>query len=195
MYAALGNEYGVAGLMGNMKAESALKSTNLQQSYERKLGFTDDSYTAAVDNGTYANFVHDRAGYGLVQWTYWSLKQGLYKYAKQQKKSIGDLEMQLEFLCKQLSKDYSAVWNALKTATNVQDASNTVLLKFERPADQSEKVQKKRADYGLEFYNQFSQKIKNSTTVELDGTNLGSVLIGHASIDENGRATGGVAGD
>lgn len=195
LYAALGNEYGVAGLMGNMQAESALKSTNLQQSYERKLGFTDESYTAAVDNGTYVNFVHDRAGYGLVQWTYWSLKDGLYKYAKQQKKSIGDLEMQLEFLCKQLSKDYSAVWNALKTVTNVQDASNTVLLKFERPADQSEKVQKKRADYGLEFYNQFSQKIKNSTTVELDGTNLGSVLIGHASIDENGRATGGVAGD
>ena len=159
------------------------------------LGFTDDSYTAAVDNGTYANFVHDRAGYGLVQWTYWSLKQGLYKYAKQQKKSIGDLEMQLEFLCKQLSKDYSAVWNALKTATNVQDASNTVLLKFERPADQSEKVQKKRADYGLEFYNQFSQKIKNSTTVELDGTNLGSVLIGHVSIDTKGQSTGGVAGD
>lgn len=195
LYAAIGNEFGVAGLMGNMKAESALKSNNLQQSYERKLGFTDESYTTAVDNGTYTNFVYDKAGYGLVQWTYWSLKEGLYKYAKQQKKSIGDLEMQLEFLCKQLSKDYSAVWNTLKLATNVSEASNAVLLKFERPADQSEKVQKKRADYGLEYYNQFSQKIKNSTQIELEGTNLGSVLIGHASVDENGRSTGGIAGD
>jgi len=43
--------------------------------------------------------------------------------------------MQLEFLCKQLSKSYSAVWNTLKLATNVMDASNAVLLKFERPAD------------------------------------------------------------
>ncbi|MDV3428512.1 MAG: phage tail-type lysozyme domain-containing protein [Bacillota bacterium] len=83
LYAAIGNEFGVAGLMGNMKAESALKSNNLQQSYERKLGFTDESYTTAVDNGTYTNFVYDKAGYGLVQWTYWSLKEGLYKYAKQ----------------------------------------------------------------------------------------------------------------
>lgn len=195
LYAQIGNEFGVAGLMGNMKAESALKSNNLQQSYERKLGFTDESYTKAVDNGTYTNFIHDKAGYGLVQWTYWSLKESLYKYAKQQKKSIGDLGMQLEFLCKQLSKDYSAVWNTLKMATNVSDASNAVLLKFERPADQSEKVQKKRTGYGMEYYNQFSKKIKNSTKIELNGTNLGSVLIGHASIDENGHATGGIAGD
>jgi len=56
-------------------------------------------------------------------------------------------------------------------------------------------MQKKRANYGLEYYNQFSQKIKNSTKIELEGTNLGSVLIGHASVDENGRSTGGVAGD
>jgi len=83
LYAQIGNEFGVAGLMGNMKAESALKSNNLQQSYERKLGFTDESYTKAVDNGTYTNFIHDKAGYGLVQWTYWSLKESLYKYAKQ----------------------------------------------------------------------------------------------------------------
>lgn len=195
LFSVIGNEYGVAGLMGNIKAESALKSNNLQQTYERKLGFTDELYTAAVDNGTYTNFIHDKAGYGLVQWTYWSLKEELYKYAKQQKKSIGDLEMQLEFLCKQLSKSYSAVWNTLKLATNVMDASNAVLLKFERPADQSETMQKKRANYGLEYYNQFSQKIKNSTKIELEGTNLGSVLIGHASVDENGRSTGGVAGD
>ncbi|MBP3801386.1 MAG: hypothetical protein J6I85_05145 [Clostridia bacterium] len=69
--------------MGNMKAESALNSKNLQQSYERKLGFTDDTYTEAVDKGTYKNFIHDKAGYGLVQWTYWSLKEELYNYAKQ----------------------------------------------------------------------------------------------------------------
>jgi hypothetical protein len=69
--------------MGNMKAESALNSKNLQQSYERKLGFTDDTYTEAVDKGTYKNFIYDKAGYGLVQWTYWSLKEELYNYAKQ----------------------------------------------------------------------------------------------------------------
>lgn len=68
----LGNEYGVAGLMGNIYAESALRSNNLQNSYETKLGYTDATYTAAVDNGTYTNFVRDSAGYGLAQWTYYS---------------------------------------------------------------------------------------------------------------------------
>lgn len=74
LYAKLGNAYGVAGIMGNMMAESGLRPNNLQNSYETKLGFTDEAYTTAVDTGSYTNFIHDSAGYGLVQWTYWSLK-------------------------------------------------------------------------------------------------------------------------
>lgn len=189
LYAKLGNAYGVAGIMGNMQAESGLKPTNLQNSYETKLGYTDASYTAAVDNGSYTNFIYDKAGYGLVQWTYWSLKRDLYNYAKSTKKSIGDLEMQLEFLCKQLSEGYSAVWNTCKSATTVLDASNAMLLKFERPADQSASVQNKRASYGQTYYNKYA----NTNSTERNDTM--AVKIGHASIDENGRASGGSAGD
>ena len=79
---------GTAGLMGNLYAESGLKPTNLQNNYEKKLGFTDDSYTKAVDNGTYGNFVRDSAGYGLAQWTYWSRKESLLNYVKKKNKSI-----------------------------------------------------------------------------------------------------------
>lgn len=158
LYDKLGNPYGVAGIMGNMYAESALNPKNLQNTYEKKLGYTDESYTAAIDNGSYTNFVKDSAGYGLVQWTYWSLKQGLYNYAKSTGKSIGDLEMQLEFLCKELNEDFNAVWNALKTSKSVLDASNIMLLQFERPADQSTSVQTKRAGYGQEYYNKYANK-------------------------------------
>lgn len=189
LYAKLGNAYGVAGIMGNMQAESGLKPTNLQNSYETKLGHTDASYTAAVDNGSYTNFIYDKAGYGLVQWTYWSLKRDLYNYAKSTKKSIGDLEMQLEFLCKQLSEGYSAVWNTCKSATTVLEASNAMLLKFERPADQSVSVQNKRASYGQTYYDKYAKK---ATTERGDTV---AVKIGHASIDERGKASGGVAGD
>jgi hypothetical protein len=61
------NDYGVAGLMGNLYAESGLRSANLQNSYEKHpdINMTDAEYTAAVDNGTYTNFVKDGAGYGL----------------------------------------------------------------------------------------------------------------------------------
>ncbi len=60
------NDYGCAGLMGNLYAESALNSKNLQNSFEKKLKYTDEIYTKAVDNGQYKNFVRDSAGYGLA---------------------------------------------------------------------------------------------------------------------------------
>ena len=64
------NEYGIAGLMGNLFAESGLNPRNLQNSYENVLGMNDNAYVAAVDNGTYTNFVQDKAGFGLAQWTF-----------------------------------------------------------------------------------------------------------------------------
>ena len=87
------SDAGAAGLMGNLYAESGLRPNNLQNVYEKKLGLTDDAYTAAVDNGSYTNFVRDSAGYGLAQWTFWSRKQNLINFAKKQKTSIGDLNM------------------------------------------------------------------------------------------------------
>jgi hypothetical protein len=44
--------------------------------------------------------------------------------------------MQLDFLYKELTTGgYKTLWNNLKTATSVLDASNQVLFNFERPAD------------------------------------------------------------
>ena len=150
------NDYGISGLIGNLHAESALIPTNLQNSYEKKLGFTDTTYTNAVDNGTYNNFVKDSAGYGLAQWTYWSRKQNLLDFAKSKKASIGDLEMQLDFLYKELSEGYKTVLNVLKTAKSIREASNVVLLQYERPADQSEAIQIKRANYGETYYKKYA---------------------------------------
>lgn len=147
---------GAAGLMGNLNAESALNPQNLQNSYEKKLGYTDSSYTAAVDSGTYGNFVKDSAGYGLAQWTYWSRKQNMLAFARAAGKSIGDLEMQLDFLFKELSEGYKGVLNNLKTTGSVRAASDSVLLNYERPADQSEAVKTKRAGYGQSYYNKYA---------------------------------------
>ena len=150
------NDFGCAGLLANLFAESALNSKNLQNSYEKKLGYTDETYTAAVDNGVYTNFVRDSAGYGLAQWTYWSRKQNLLNYAKSIGKSIGDLEMQLDFLWKELNEGYTtSVLAVLKSATSILQASNAVLFKFESPADQSETVQANRASYGQTYYDKY----------------------------------------
>lgn len=68
--------------MGTCSRKRPADRTTLQNTYEKKLGMTDASYTAAVDGGTYTGFVRDCAGYGLAQWTYWSRKQGLFNFAK-----------------------------------------------------------------------------------------------------------------
>lgn len=152
------NDYGIAGLMGNLYAESGLRSCNLQNSFENSLGMNDVEYTKAVDNGSYTNFVKDGAGYGLAQWTYWSLKQGLLNFCKQKNKSIGDLDTQMEFLAYQLEKSYKSVWIILKRAKSVREASDAVLLQFERPADQSTAVQEKRAAYGQTYFDNYGKK-------------------------------------
>lgn len=150
------NSFAIAGIMGNLYAESGFKPTNLQNAYEKKLGYTDDSYTAAVDNGSYGNFVKDSAGYGLVQWTYWSRKQALLEYARSVGKSIGDLGMQLDFMWKEM-QGYKSMMTTLNGATSILEASNAVLMQYERPADQGESVQQKRAGYGKTYYDKYAQ--------------------------------------
>ena len=159
----IGNPFGAAGLMGNLYAESALVPNNLQNSYEKSLGYTDKAYTDAVDAGTYTKFSGDAAGYGLAQWTYHTRKAALLAYAKEQKASIGNLTMQLNFLMKELSEGYPGVLSTLKNAKTVLEASNAVLLKFERPADQSTTAQNRRASYGQKYYDAYAKGTTNTT--------------------------------
>lgn len=155
LYERLGNAFGTAGLMGNLYAESTLNPTNLQNTCEKKLGMTDASYTAAVDNGSYGNFVKDAAGYGLAQWTYWSRKEAMLNFARERGASIGDLDMQLEFLWKELS-GYKTVMKALIEAKSICEASDAVLTGYEKPANQSDSVKMARAKYGQKYYDQFA---------------------------------------
>ena len=120
---------GAAGIMGNLYAESGLNPQNLQNTYEKKLGYTDAAYTAAVDSGAYTGFAGDKAGYGLAQWTYSTRKAALLAYARAAGKSVGDLETQLAFLVKELRESFSAVYHTLKTAQTVRAASDAVMLK------------------------------------------------------------------
>ena len=167
------NDYACAGIMGNLYAESGLKPENLQNTFEKKLGYTDESYVNAVDDGSYTNFIKDSAGFGIAQWTYWSRKKALYEYAKLTKRSIGDLEMQLDFFYKELSENYQSVFNTLKTANSVLQASNVILLKYEKPANQSTAVQNKRADYGKGYFEKYASNLDNG-----DDSTMGTYIKG-----------------
>lgn len=156
----IGNEYGVAGLMGNLQAESGLHPDRVQgdipySSYSQQ-------YTAQVDSGEISeyDFVHNGpggGGYGLAQWTYFSRKQALYnRYRNGGYDSIGSIELACDYLWYELQESFSGVLAVLKSASSLREASDSVLHDFESPADQSEAVEEKRAELGSAFYEQFS---------------------------------------
>lgn len=149
------NDFAAAGVMGNLYAESGLHPGNLENSYERSLGMNDVSYTTAVDNGTYDNFVHDSAGYGLAQWTYYSRKAALLSYAKARGTSIGDIGTQLDYLWSEM-EGYGGMMKKLANAASVAEATSAFMLDFERPADQSTAAQSRRAGYAQGFYDKFA---------------------------------------
>lgn len=160
------SDYGVAGLMGNLYAESGLRPNNLQNTYEGKLGMADAEYTELVDKGSYKNFGDDRAGYGLAQWTYPTRKAALLAHAKASGKSIGDLEMQLEFLLKELTS--YGLLGKLKATSTVLEASNIILLEFEKPASMNTAAtQAKRAEYGQKYFDKYATKKEGSNVAKL----------------------------
>ena len=64
----------------------------------------------------------------------------------------GDLNMQVDCFCQLLKEQYANIWGTLANAGSVRQASDAVLLKFERPADQSEGVQFYRAGLGERWF-------------------------------------------
>ena len=165
------NPYAVAGIMGNLRVESRMNPHNLQTTGNTALGMTDDEYTKAVDDGTYTAFTTDRYGYGLAQWTYPSRKEALLRFAKERGTSIGDLGMQLDFLCQEMN-GYKAVMDVLRNATSVRESSDIVLTKYEKPADQSEEAKERRSIYGEWFHECFAEKPTFPYLVRITDTHL-----------------------
>lgn len=147
------SDNGIAAIMSNINAESAFNYINLEQKYEGPLGHTDESYTAAVDNGTYTNFVHDNAGYGLCQWTYFSRKAGLLNSAKQNGVSIGDPGNQISFLFSELKSGYSGLYNAIMSGSeSVDSITSNFCHNFENPTEHTQ-CDTTRVNNARSYYN------------------------------------------
>jgi hypothetical protein len=151
----LGNDYGVAGLIGNLDAESGLNPINLQNTYNTEFNVSDAEYTAQVDAGQ--RIFMDSAGYGLAQWTYHTRKKGLLEFAVAKGCSIGCLKTQLEFLKKEMEESFTSLVQTLKNAKSVREASDAVLTVYERPADMGEAVKAKREQMGQVYLKKFTQ--------------------------------------
>lgn len=148
---------GIAGIMGNLYAESGLTSNNLENVYNQKFALTDDEYTEKVNNKirNKSSFVNDSAGYGLAQWTYNTRKKGLYERTVEQGKSISNAEEQIKYLDYELQNEpsFRSLYNLLTTTKDINKASDQFLVQFERPAY---KNYDQRRSYSQNMYDSYS---------------------------------------
>lgn len=139
---------GACALMGNMRAESAMRSNNVQDSSARD----DLAYTELVDNGD-MSFMSDSIGYGLCQWTLAIRKRKLYAFMKAMGVSIGDEAMQVQFCIKELKEDFPGVWEALTSSNDLFQCTQLVCKEYERPATSNVGT---RYEYALSFFNELA---------------------------------------
>ena len=170
---------GVAGLLGNLDAESGIRANNMQNSYEKQLGLTDITYTAymqyEIDENRLGTFYNDKVGYGIAQWTFWSRKKELAEFSISVGHTIDSMQMQVGFLYKELTTKYKHVLNVLKSSNDVKQCSDCVLTQFEKPLNQSEEVKAVRYKKSLNYYNKYASNKLNKDVpflVKVDISNL-----------------------
>ena len=130
-------EAGAAGVVANLKAESALRSENLQDTFEDYLGYSDYGYVWAVDNYAYNDFVYDEAGFGLPQFTYYARKDNFLRAVRDNNASIASKEVQVDFIMEELRNEYPSLLYTLQTTDSVYEAASSFMCEYEQPADQS----------------------------------------------------------
>ena len=122
----------IAGIMGNMQAESSLEPNIVQG------GGHADQIT--VDGAT---------GYGLCQWTSSGRQQGLLDFANSRGTKASDTDTQLEFMLKEINEGYNGLLQKMD-GMSPYDAAMLFHKEFERSADTSE-MAARRGQYAEEI--------------------------------------------
>lgn len=146
---------GAIGMLGNLQGETSdfdpmsVETMSDPNSYLRRIGLTEAEYTRRAEAGvpTYDGkyFAKDSKGYGIVQWTYWARKQGLLDYAKEIGKPLGDLDVQITYMLKELTEHYTPTWQVLMTTDNVAKAVNICVTNYEKPTNQADAISRRTA--------------------------------------------------
>ena len=124
------NHAGACAMMGNLMAESSLISNIAQRGMTN---LSDDEYTAKFNSAPDSCY-RDGVGYGLAQWTYWSRKKNLFEFAYTHGISVGDEEIQIDFLVHELKTEYSGLYKYLCSTTDMYEATSRICKEYERPA-------------------------------------------------------------
>ncbi|WP_295240877.1 phage tail tip lysozyme [Veillonella sp.] len=153
------SEVAAAGLIGNMTAESSLDPT-----------------TSIIDSNGLRSI-------GIAQWN-GERADKLEAYLKS--KGINDLSdsrsfgAQLEYAIKELKEDFPDVWADLQNAKTVQEASDIILTRWEKPEDQSQSVKDYRAGLANQAYTAYFE-VKNKPQPNNEGSGVGAAVSQMAS--------------
>jgi murein DD-endopeptidase MepM/ murein hydrolase activator NlpD len=143
-----------AGFAGNMKQESGLNPSIIQ-----------GGKTASNDykpvNGI---------GFGLVQWTFGGTtggrQGGLYKLSQSQNKPITDINLQLEYVWKELTSTYkTSTLDKVQSIGDPVEAAIIVHDNYEVSADSDAAVKKVRGGNAQKYYDNFKNEIDDGTPV------------------------------
>ena len=146
---------GAIGMLGNLQGEASdfdpmsVEGMSDPNSYLRRIGLTEAEYTRRAEAGvpTYDGkyFSKDSKGYGIVQWTYWVRKQGLLDYAKEIGKPLGNLDVQITYMLKELTEHYTPTWQVLMSTDSIAKAVNICVTNYEKPTNQADAISRRTA--------------------------------------------------
>ncbi len=138
---------GAAGVVGNLIAESSVLPNRIEGSHSASpmrardfAGRLQDFTPDQVRDRSYGRRTGPRhPGIGLAQWTSPNRREGLFRHTFQGRRLgsaiLSDLDAQVDYLVAELQRDYRQVNATLRApGVTVEEASDAVLLRFERPA-------------------------------------------------------------
>ena len=155
-----------AGIMGNIRAESAYCPYNAQNDY---------GYPGVDNRSDYVFKVDDEVGFGLCQWTVSSRKQRLLNHAGDD--SVWSFDVQMSYLHWELQNMViggTTFEKYLKNLTTLKEVAEVFMTDFEGPKDQSSTAKQLRVRYAQEAYEAYaSQTVSFSMThSQLSGNTL-----------------------
>lgn len=191
------------GQSARVSYSGATGSTNQQKvwSFLKQKGLTDAQVAGIMGNIEQESRFNPSAeqmkgkfngGKGLVQWD-GARRNQLYDFAKSKGKAWTDIEVQLEFLWKELNSTEAAALTYLRRTTNAVQAAQVFQQKFERAGVPNQGARNSAAS---KYYNQFKGKssfVSNGSTTSFN-QHAGKGLVDYAGAKLNNDPWGKYAG-
>lgn len=129
-------ETGALAMLGNWDCESNCESVRVENDFSQNHTLS-KQYVSDIDSNKISRdqFQHDRKGFGLAQWTFYTRKAGLWDFCRNYKHcSVGNEAAQVEYAIREMPSEAPGLLEELKTSNDLYKCTDDVCCKFEKPA-------------------------------------------------------------